>query len=357
VLIARAKRDIARSFVSMLVTDRESHDGNGHNRVFGPDFQWRADHDTVTGQLLFSDTTTPNRPDLAPDWRGQSFRSHASDLDWNHNTTHLDFSLGYKDYGDGFRADAGFVPQVGYREHYHNGGWTVRPSGFVRRLRMFVNSERQIDGEGDLIARTIEPGTGMDVRWGGFVQFRYIDERIRSGGDTFGRRRFGYNTGFSPSRRVARVGLNGTLGEEIDFANARPARGMTVNADATINATNHLQLALVQNVRSLDVDGSAGGRLFTARVSRIRGTYTFTARTFARIIGQYVSTTRTPSLYRFAVAPRSAEFSSSVLLAYKLNWQSVLFVGYGDDRELSDRQDLEPASRQFFVKMSYAFQR
>ncbi len=26
-------------------------------------------------------------------------------------------------------------------------------------------------------------------------------------------------------------------------------------------------------------------------------------------------------------------------------------------RELSDRHDLEPASRQFFVKMSYAFQR
>jgi hypothetical protein len=221
---------------------------------------------------------------------------------------------------------------------------------------MFVNSERQIDADGDLITRKIEPGIGMDVRWSGFMQFRYDDERIRSGGEMFGRRRFGYVAGFSPSRRVARVGLNGTLGEEIDFANARPARGMTVNADATINGTDHLQLAIVQNLRSLDVEGSAGGRLFTARVSRIRGTYTFTARTFARVISQYVSTTRTPALYGFPVAPRSAEFSSSVLLAYKLNWQSVLFVGYGDDRELSNRDELEPSSRQFFVKMSYAFQ-
>ena len=57
------------------------------------------------------------------------------------------------------------------------------------------------------------------------------------------------------------------------------------------------------------------------------------------------------------VAPRSATFSSSLLLAYKLNWQSVVFAGYGDDRELSALDALEPASRQFFVKMSYALQR
>ena len=39
VTVARAKRDIGLSFVGFLVTDRESHDGNGHNRVIGPDFR------------------------------------------------------------------------------------------------------------------------------------------------------------------------------------------------------------------------------------------------------------------------------------------------------------------------------
>ena len=34
-----------------------------------------------------------------------------------------------------------------------------------------------------------------------------------------------------------------------------------------------------------------------------------------------------------------------------------MFVGYGDDRELSDLSRLEPSDRQFFVKLSYAFQR
>jgi hypothetical protein len=74
-------------------------------------------------------------------------------------------------------------------------------------------------------------------------------------------------------------------------------------------------------------------RLFTARVSRIRGTYTFTARSYLRAIGQYVSTDSDPALYLLPVLPHSGTFLGSLLFAYKLNWQSVLFVGYGDDQE------------------------
>jgi hypothetical protein len=360
VLIGRVKRDIGSSYASVLVTDREAHDGRSHNRVAGPDFQWRpTSRDTVTGQWLFSDTRTPTRPDLAAEWDGRAFSSHAAHLDWGRNTTHFDINLGYKDIGDGFRADTGFVPQVGYRKHNQNGGWTLRPSaGPVRKVRMFLNSERQVDRRGALVARTIVPGVNMDIRWNGTMELRYIDDRTRSRAQAIGRRQFGYRFRVSPSRRVAQVGIDGTLGEDIDFANARAGRGFTMNVNATLNPTDHLDLALVHNQQRLDVDAAgAGGRLFTANVSRVRGTYTLTARMFARVIGQYVATSRDPALYLFRVPPRSGTFSGSALVAYKINWQSVLFVGYGDDRELSERHELEPASRQFFMKMSYAFQR
>ena len=92
-------------------------------------------------------------------------------------------------------------------------------------------------------------------------------------------------------------------------------------------------------------------------MSRVRGTYTFTSRLFVRAIAQYVATTRDPSLYFFTVAEKSGTFGGSLLFAYKLNWQSVAFIGYGDDRELSPLDRLEKQDRQFFVKFSYAFQR
>lgn len=358
-LIARAKRDIGQSFVSLLVTGREAHDGASHNRVAGPDFQWRPSRsDSVTGQLLFSSTQTPNRPDLAAEWTGTSFASHAAHADWNHSSTHLDFNVGYRDFGDGFRADSGFVPQVGYRQMSQDVGWTVRPTGFARRVRTFFHSERQVDRDGDLIARSMAPGVGMDVRFTGFMQFRYVDDRIRAGGATFHRRQFGYTAQFSPSRRVTQIAVDGRVGDEVDFANTRAGKGASVNLRAQINPTDHLELAVLQNERWLTgVAADPDSRVFTARVSRVRATYTFTARAFARVIGQYVSTTRNPSLYLFTVPPRSGAFSGSALIAYKINWQSVLFVGYGDERELSDQHQLEKASRQFFVKISYALQR
>jgi hypothetical protein len=360
VLVGRAKRNIGRHFISVLVTDRETHGGQGFNRLVGPDFQWRpTSADTISGQWLMSATRMPSRSDLSERWTGQSVKGHGAQLQWSHNTTHLDVFGQYKDAGDGFRADTGFIPQVGYRQTYAEGGWTFRPRGLLSRLRTFAIADEQRDRSGIVISRQLSPGAHLDARWSSFIRVRYADDHVRSNGPLFHRRQMIYTVQTSPSRRVGRIQLDGVLGEEIDFANSRPARGSTVNLGATLNPTDHLELAVTQNQRRLYVDDAVGAkqRLFTARVSRLRGTYSFTARTFARLIGQYVSADRDPALYTSSVAPHSGNFSGSALLAYKLNWQSVLFVGYGDDRELSVDNRLERADRQFFVKMSYAFQR
>jgi hypothetical protein len=362
VFVGRAKRDIGLSFVGAMVTDREARDGSAHNRVFGPDFQWRPSaSDVVTGQWLDSDTRTPNRPDLAAEWTGQTLQGNAFQTYWNHNTRHLDWFTKYADVGRGFRADTGFIPQVGYREGSAQTGWQVYPTGLITRERTFLNIDYQAEPSGAVITRDIEPGLGMDTRWNGFLQFRYIDNRTRAGdtGPVIGRRQFGYVAQFSPSRRVALISVNGTLGQDIDFDNARPARGSTINTDVTLQPTDQLALDLIENVRWLNVDTPLGrdARLFTQQVQRVKATYTFTARLFIRAIGQYVGTTSDPRLYSAVVAAHAGTFGGSALLAYKINWQSVMFLGYGDDRELSDQRRLDPLDRQLFVKLSYAFQR
>jgi hypothetical protein len=109
----------------------------------------------------------------------------------------------------------------------------------------------------------------------------------------------------------------------------------------------------------VNVDDALGvsRQLFIQRVSRVRGTYTFTSRMFVRGTAQYVSTDSDPSLYTFSTLPKSGTVSGQVLLSYKLNWQSVMFIGYGDDRMLSIHDRFEKVDRQFFVKLSYALQR
>src|SRR5471030_1941737 len=52
--------DIGLSFIGVIATDREANSGGSHNRVVGPDFQWRpSSSDVVTGQLLYSESRTP----------------------------------------------------------------------------------------------------------------------------------------------------------------------------------------------------------------------------------------------------------------------------------------------------------
>jgi hypothetical protein len=116
---------------------------------------------------------------------------------------------------------------------------------------------------------------------------------------------------------------------------------------------------MIANTSWLHVDDAAGvsRHLFTSRVDRIRANYTFTARSFVRIIGQYVSTDRDPALYIQPTPTNDGVFTGSVLFAYKINWQSVMFFGYGDDRTLDQQQRLQRSGRSVFVKVSYAFQR
>jgi len=197
------------------------------------------------------------------------------------------------------------------------GGWTVRPKGFLSRERTFINVDYQADRTGAVISRQVVPGFGMDTKWDGFMQFRFERSHVRAGDLVFPRSQFAYIARVNPSRRFQQVSVEGFLGSEVDFVNARPGRGGTVNLNATINATDHLVFDMIGNTTWLHVDDRAGiGRpLFTARVERLRANYTFTARSFVRLIGQYVSTDRDPALFLRTIPAHDGFFSGSVLFA------------------------------------------
>ena len=355
-VIARVRRDVGRrSFVSFLGTSRE-YQGGGHNRVFGPDFQWRfGENNNLTGQLLYSATQTPDRPDLASEWDGRSLSSHAGYARFEHSTAKNDFYASYADYGDEFRADNGFVPQVGYRGSYVESGHTWRPTGFFNRIRGFGIGEYQQTQDGQLLYRSISAGFGADGARRSFWRIRPAHETVRSGNDLFDRDRVYYAMQIAVSRLISFVGLDGWVGDEVDFANNRPGRGASVNVNATLRPTTHLAIGLTSSVRWLNVTDD---RLFTSQVERVRATYTFNSRMFVRAIIQNQRTNRDVDLYGFETDQHSGSLASQVLFAYKLNWQTVFFAGFGDLREATNLTgDLEPSNRQFFAKVSYAFQR
>ena len=359
VMIGRYRRDIGRSFVSAIYTGREI-EGGGYNRVLGPDFRWQVtDNDVVSGQLLFSDSATPDRTDLAEEWDGRKLSGHAAELWWYRQTRRWDSLALLNDVSDGFRADNGFVPQVGFRRGFAEVGRSFYPKDKpISRLRLFTFAQHSQDQNGRLLLREIVPGFGFDSLLNSFFRLELRFDEVLAVERTFKRRRIRPTIQIRPGGVFSQLFLRGTFGDEVDFDNDRLGDGASVELGLNIRPGDHFELALDANRRWLDVVNEEGlaGRLFTAEVARLRATYTLNARSWLRLIGQRVETERDPRLYIDEVDERSESFGGTAVFAYKLNWQTVLFVGYGDNRELDDLDRLEPADRQLFLKVSYAFQ-
>ena len=283
--VVRVRRDIGQSFVRMLATSREI-EGGAHNRLAGQNFQWRhKPTHTFTGQILWSDSRTPVRANLASEWDGRALSDRAMVVNWSHNTPHFDWFMQGQDLGREFRAEDGIIPQVGCREGYLQTGYTFRPKqAFLNRIRVFNEDYVDMLPGDDVLTRHLQIGA------------------VRPG--------------------------------------------------------DHRELRAAGSLRWLDVhDGPASsGRLFSAQAERLRTTYTFNARSFLRVIAQHVRTDRNPALHTFAVGARRQDVSLSGLFAYKLNWQTVLYAGYGDERAFANATgSLEKSGRQAYAKLSYAW--
>ena len=78
-------------------------------------------------------------------------------------------------------------------------------------------------------------------------------------------------------------------------------------------------------------------------------------RTFVRAIVQYQNLARNPELYGFPVEKTSDSIFTQFLFSYKINPQTVLFLGYSDNYLGMQGIDITRADRTFFIKLGYAW--
>ncbi|HEY0141903.1 MAG TPA: DUF5916 domain-containing protein [Thermoanaerobaculia bacterium] len=349
--IGRARKEIGRSAVGMVFTARESDGDGGYNRVIGPDLEWRPNEkNAVRAQLLVSDTDDPYT----------NGTGHGFEVEWGHSTRAYDFEVGIEDFSDEFRADNGFVPQVGYRQFDGGGGYNFYPKeSFWIQVRPNGGFSYVTDQHGQKLMQ--DPNVGLFLRGKRNLSVSlaaHAAQEVFTGRDLYRQTYLEYNVALNPSAKWPNFGVNGRIGQDIDYTGSRPANSIVANFSSTFRPLPKLQAEVNWGHEQLDTrDVEDSGRLYTAAVQRLKLTYSFTAKSLLRAIGQYVRTDFEPGRYDFPVPETDGNFLGSLLYSYKVNWQTVLFVGYGDDRILDERADLLRANRTFFVKLSYALQR
>jgi len=325
--LARLRTAFPRGFAGLLATDRE---GGGHNRTLGSDFFWSpTGSDQLTGQLVASDT------------------SGALDLAWHHLERHAEWFADYRDVGAGFRADDGFLPQVGVRRVNAWGDAILYRSGAIFWVSPWVQWQRVMDRTtGEVVsayhAAAIQVSGVHDL----YAQLRVVDERLRAL-DALLARRYGWlYLEVAPGRRLARVQLLARLGGDVDVANARPGRGAELSSTVVLHASDHLALEGMSDFAWLDVQaGGVARRLFTAGIERLRATYNVTPRTAFRLVVQNERTRRDAALYLAPASAVEGGLTLSALLTYRWGWASALYLGLEDDR---------PGQQQLFFKLQVA---
>ena len=223
----------AGSFASFLYSGREI-DGGGYNRVVGPDFRWRPDDVRRRSPASCSGASeTPNRPELAEEWDGRRLAGHAGELWWNRSDGKWDCFVRYRDLGDEFRADNGFIPQVGYREGLLRRRADV-PAGErrgaaaapVHLLRLRRGRRRPAALPGGRAGRSVSTRY-----WNSFVRFEFELDEVLAVEKTFDRFQIRPTFDVRPGKVLQRVLVHGPLGRR-GRLRARPRRRRRHPADA-----------------------------------------------------------------------------------------------------------------------------
>ncbi len=357
--VFRYRRDVGSgSTVGGLLTVRQ---GEGyHNSVYGADaFLRLSPTKTVEAQALHSFTEYPQMVREAFDQPHGAFGDNAFSLQARHQSREWLLNARVGQIGGDFRADAGFIPRVDTRtgEVLARRTWWAEPNRWYSFLNLGIIGSRTEDLDGRLTDERIQLTAGYSGPMQSTVDLAVARRKERYGETLFEGLDAAY-VGFEirPSG-VATLSFGTEVGEVIDFTNVRVGKQVTAGPQAELMLGRHLNLGLRHSLKRLAYDGS---RTFTANLSQVRAVYNFNVRAFLRLVLQYESLDRNLAAYVVPVAPETRSLFTQLLFSYKVNPQTVLFLGYSDNAQgmLSPelvRTDLTRTDRTFFLKLGYAW--
>ncbi|MGD8440713.1 MAG: DUF5916 domain-containing protein [Holophagae bacterium] len=351
--VFRYKLDLGSRFtVGALATDREADDYL--NRVAGADADLRlSPRDRVTVQALGSRTRYPDQVATDFDQPTGTFDDWAAELVYVHDTRTWEWWAAYADIGDGFRADLGFMPQVGYRHAEVGGGynWNATDTSWYSRMQLLGKVAHTEDQQGfvlfheDVIQLTVEgPLQSHSV-------IRPSRAREGYGGREFDFNRLKLHICLKPNAH-SHAWLNVNGGGGVDYANIRPGDFVTVDGGFWYRFGRHLLVEPQLARERMEVDE---GWLYTSTIGQLTASWQFNPRCFVRAILQHVSDRFNAELYSDGRDPEVRQFFSQLLFSYKVNPRTVLFVGYSDASAGSHEHDLRRTDRTVFIKVGYAW--
>ena len=118
---------------------------------------------------------------------------------------------------------------------------------------------------------------------------------------------------------------------------------------------DHWQVQLEHSYSYLDNEQNE--RVYTANLTDLRVYYKFNMRSMLKLVLQFKDIDRDKDAYFSNVSEINRDFASQLVYSYKINSQTLFYLGYSDKGYQDDSlKELERDQRTFFTKLSYAWQ-
>ena len=353
--VGRYSRSFGQSSsVGALVTTRS---GNGyHNYVGGLDMRWKInDQHDIRLQYLRSDTEYPT--DVAIDFEQPlgKFEGTASFVGYDYSSRNWFAFLNHQARSADFRADAGFVPRVDISQQSVGLGrnWYGDEADWYSQIQLSGDWDIAHDDSGRMIEREAEFNFKVrgpmqsKIDTGGLVRDILFNDVL------FKETRIRLFTEFQPKGGL-KLGFRSHFGDRVDFANTQLGEELRFAPFVNWNVNRNLLLRVDSNFVKLD--SKEGPNIFDAQVHDLRVTWQFNVRSFIRLTAQLQDIKRNQAEYIDPVDARTRDVGRQLLYSYKLNPQTVFFLGYSD--ALIDDDDLSgltTTDRTWFMKIGYAW--
>lgn len=356
VAVGRYRYDInEHASVGVIGTFRQGD--NYANNVAGVDARWRKGAHTATAQFLHSQSEYPINivddyarelgDDATPSGNAWRMEYSFGNRNWNFNTWHMDID-------PGFRADLGFMGQVGYDKSLIGGGHSwYRDDRSFNRVDVYADFDITHRFDGQLLEREFEGQVSVQgpkqssVRLHGMTRERFWH------GQMFDERYADINANFRPNGRL-QLGAYVQSGTMIDLAADRTGRRTMIElwGDTSIGRGIAMNWDISRQRMRRD-----GGTAFTATVLNAGGSWQFNPRQRVRMTLQGSRVERDALLYPNPVNENARDWAAQLVYSYKVNPRTAIYAGgsYGAFMD-DDHPDMFGNSRSVFVKLSYGWQ-
>lgn len=350
--VVRYRRDMGKgSTVGVLYSGRVGD--NYHNHVAGVDgFLRLTKTKNLNFQYLYSNTLYPKDISKTFNQKEDSFGGSGLKINFNHRGRNLIYDFEYLDKSPNFRADSGFIPRVDVRRF--NGLiipiiWGKR-GGWFNQITFPIVASYTIDYN----------GTMTDMMFYFEAGYQGPLQSIANTGVQFSKEKYGEVT-YDISRFHVRFAIKpiggihfnifSRVGDSIDYSNSRLAKSLLIIPALEWGIGKHLNLNINHTFERLSLTGK---KIYTVNLSQAKIIYNFNIRTFVRVIVQYTHIDRNTDNYIIPVDPVYKGVFTQLLFSYKINPQTVLFIGYSDNHMGLKGIDITQTNRTFFLKIGYA---